>query len=201
MRTRPPAWALASLLAACSGDADSAQLERMNGLEEELRHLNQELALLRASVQMKSSAPAELPFTYKCHPPLQPYVAPSDAAVTCRAPKPSAEGVYPQCNVVFQKELSIETKDYFEFALNITPQLYALSNYKDEQDTINGTPAFRATFEAQQTALPMKMMGALIPYKDGLFAVTCYATKASFSDYEEPFRRTISNFELKQKNQ
>jgi hypothetical protein len=137
----------------------------------------------------------------QCQAPLANYVAMSDAQITCRARKPSADGVYPQCNVIFQKEGSIETKDYFEFAVDGTPQLYAINNYKDSQLEINGTPAFQATFEAQRTPLPMKMMGALLPYKDGIYALTCYATAATFSDYEEAFRRTIMSFEFKVKNQ
>lgn len=202
MTRRTAAPALLSLaLAACSGELDPAQLERINGLEEALRSVSQELALLRASAQSKAAGTAELPFRMQCHSPLAPYIAMSDAQVTCRARKASPEGLYPQCNVIFQKEGSVETKDYFEFAVDGTPQLYAVNNYKDQQTTINGTPAFQASFEAQRTPLPMKMLGALFPYKDGIYALTCYASSATFSDYEEAFRRTISSFEFKVKNQ
>jgi len=201
MTTRTaPAW-LCLAFAACSGELDPAQLERISAMEEALRSLNHEVSALRSSAQNKSAGTVELPFRLQCQAPLVSYVAMSDAQVTCRARKPSTEGLYPQCNVIFQKEVSVETKDYFEFAVDGTPQLYAVNNYKDGQIQINGTPAFQATFEAQRTPLPMKMMGALFPYKDGIYALTCYATSATFSDYEEAFRRTISSFEFKVKNQ
>lgn len=201
MRRRTAVPVLSLAIAACSGELDPAQLERINSLEEALRSVNQELSALRAGAQSKSSGPTELPFRMQCHSPLAPYVAMSDAQVTCRARKASPEGLYPQCNVIFQKEGSVETKDYFEFAVDGTPQLYAVNNYKDEQTTINGSPAFRASFETQRTPLPMKMLGALFPYKDGIYALTCYASSATFTDYEETFRRTISSFEFKVKNQ
>jgi hypothetical protein len=201
MTTRTaPAW-LSFALAACSGEPDPAQLERISTLEEALRSLNQEVTTLRNSAQLKTTGSVELPFRMQCQAPLTPYIAMSDAQVTCRARKPSPEGVYPQCSVIFQKEVSVETKDYFEFAVDGTPQLYAINNYKDGQLEINGTPAFQATFEAQRTPLPMKMVGALFPYKDGIYTLTCFASSATFGDYEEPFRRTISSFEFKVKNQ
>ena len=201
MTTRTaPAW-LCLALAACSGELDPAQLERITAMEEALRSLNQEVSTLRNAAQNKAAGTVELPFRMQCQAPLFNYIAMSDAQITCRARKPSAEGFYPQCNVIFQKEVSVETKDYFEFAVDGTPQLYALNNYKDGQLQINGTPAFQATFEAQRTPLPMKMMGALFPYKDGIYALTCYATSATFGDYEETFRRTISSFDFKVKNQ
>ena len=195
-----PAW-LGLALAACSGELEPAQLERITAMEEALRSLNQEVTNLRNGAQSKSAGTVDLPFRVKCQPPLANYIAMSDAQVTCRARKPSTEGLYPQCNVIFQKEVSVETKDYFEFAVDATPQLYAVNNYQDGQLEINGTPAFQATFEAQRTPLPMKMMGALFPYKEGIYALTCFATSATFSDYEEAFRRTISSFEFKVKNQ
>jgi|GEM_PF-6155668 len=201
MTTRTaPAW-LCLALAACSGDLDPAQLERINAVEEALRSLNQEVTSLRNTAQSKSTGVIELPFRLQCTPPLASYVSMSDAQVTCRSRKPSQEGLYPQCNVVFQKEVSVETKDYFEFAVDGTPQLYAVNNYKDGQLEINGTPAFQATFEAQRMPLPMKMVGALFPYKDGIYTLTCFATSATFGDYEDAFRRTISSFEFKVKNQ
>jgi hypothetical protein len=43
----------------------------------------------------------------------------------------------------------------------------------------------------------MKMLGTLLPYKDGIYAITCFATSATFSNYEEAFRRTISSFTFK----
>jgi hypothetical protein len=201
MTTRTaPAW-LCLAFAACSGELDPAQLERISAMEEALRSLNQEVTTLRNAAQSKSAATVELPFRLQCASPLMNYTAMTDAQVTCRSRKASPEGLYPQCNVVFQKEVSVETKDYFEFAVDGTPQLYAVNNYKDGQLEINGTPAFQATFEAQRTPLPMKMMGALFPYKDGIYALTCFATSATFGDYEEAFRRTISSFEFKVKNQ
>lgn len=201
MTTRTALAWLSLALAACSGELDPAQLERITAMEEALRSLNQELTTLKNTAQTKTTGAVELPFRMQCQAPLMGYIAMSDAQVTCRARKPSAEGLYPQCNVIFQKEVSVETKDYFEFAVDGTPQLYAINNYKDGQLEINGTPAFQATFEAQRTPLPMKMMGALLPYKDGIYALTCFATAASFSDYEEAFRGTIASFEFKVKNQ
>ena len=194
-----PAWLC--LLAACSGDLDPAQLERINSLEETVRSLNQEVTTLRNAQSKTPGGQVELPFRMECQAPLAHYVSMSDAQVTCRARKPSQEGLYPQCSVVFQKEVSVETKDYFEFAVDGTPQLYAINNYKDGQLEINGTPAFQATFEAQRSPLPMKMMGALFPHKGGIYALTCFATSATFSDYEEAFRRTIGSFDFKVKNQ
>jgi hypothetical protein len=201
MTTRTaPAW-LSLALAACSGELDPAQLERISSLEETVRSLNQEVTTLRNSAQIKTTGAVELPFRMQCQAPLAPYIAMNDAQVTCRARKPSPEGIYPQCSVVFQKEVSVETKDYFEFAVDGTPQLYAINNYKDGQIEINGASAFQATFEAQRTPLPMKMVGALFPYKDGIYTLTCFASSATFGDYEEPFRRTISSFQFKVKNQ
>jgi hypothetical protein len=43
----------------------------------------------------------------------------------------------------------------------------------------------------------MKMLGTLLPYKDGIYAITCFATSATFQTYEEAFRRTIGSFAFK----
>lgn len=197
MTTRTAATVLGLVLAACSGEPERAQLERIDALEEALRGLRQELAALQN--KGTGTTPADFPFRITCQPPLHGYLAQGDAHVTCRSGKASPEGLYPQCNVIFQKEMSVQTKDYFEFATNGTPQLYVVNNYKDEQTQINGVPAFQATFEALRTPLPMKMVGALFPYNEGIFAVTCFAPSATFSDYEEPFRRTINSFQFKNK--
>jgi hypothetical protein len=199
MTTRTTAAGLLGLLlAACSGDL-AAERERVDALEDKLRNLSQEVTSLRQSAQAKAAGVIEFPYYLKCQPPLQGYIAVSDAQATCRAVRPSPEGLYPQCNVFFQKEASIETKDYFEYTVNGTPQLYSVTNYKDEQTKINDVPAFQATFEAQRAPLPMKMLGALIPHDDGLYTITCFATVATFGDYEEAFRRTISSFEFRKK--
>ena len=185
--------------AACSGGADPALTQRVSDLEEELRTTNRELKAMKASAADNTH---ELPFRFSCEAPLHNYYSPNEATLlTCRAAKPSPEGLYPQCNVMFQKEVTVDTKDYFELAVNRTPMLYAINNYSTQQTKIHETPAFESTFEAQQTALPMKMMGALLPYKDGLYVVTCFATAATFSTYEEAFRRSITSLDFKVKNQ
>jgi len=191
------ALALTCSVTACNPGTDPATLERIEALEHELRTVNREVASLRSNAEM-SAKQAELPFRFRCESPLGLYVNQSEALLTCRAYRPSPEGLFPQCNVIFQKEGSVETKDYFEFVANGTPQLYAITAFEDEPTKLNGQDGFQATFETQRTPLPMKMMGTLIPYKDGIYAITCFATSASFSEYEEAFRRTISTFQLKQ---
>jgi hypothetical protein len=185
------------LLAACGGGADPALSQRISDLEEELRTVNRELKTLKTAAE---STP-ELPFRFSCEAPLHNYYSQNDAILTCRAAKPSPEGIYPQCNIRFQKEGTVDTKDYFELAVNSTPMLYTINNYSTQQTKINGAPAFESSFEAQHTALPMKMMGALLPYQDGLYVVTCFATTATFPTYQEAFRRSLSSFDFKLKSQ
>ena len=43
------------------------------------------------------------------------------------------------------------------------------------------------------------MTGALVPYNDGLYAVTCFSSAPLWSEYEAPFKKTIGSFTLKQK--
>jgi hypothetical protein len=191
---------LACWLPACGGDAErTAQSERIATLEQQVRQLVDNVAALQSATaaQTKSSTPVSSPapaFRVACP---QPWLihAPLGAALwSCRAPEPTPQGLYAQCNVVFQPQVAIETKNYFELALNASPQLFEVKNLKDKPAKINGADGFEATFEADPKPVPLTMMSALMPHAEATYAVTCFAPSAAFDRYTKAFRQIIDTF-------
>lgn len=196
---------------ACGRDAERA---RLAVLEQEVKELGTQLAALEKldarlgalekAVATKLAAPEPMP----AKPPDHPFkltcpapflrVDPAGAALwTCRASAPTAEGLLPQCNVVFQPQVSIEVKDYFEFTLNNTPQLFSAMNYQRKDVKIRNEQGWEATFEAQLAPVPLKAVGVLMPRAEATYAVTCFAPKRSFAEHEPTFRKVIESFEFK----
>jgi len=188
---------LACSFSACAGGAErAAQSARIEALEQEVRRLAESLAALKApaaAVSQPAKSPAQA-FNVACPQPWLPHTPLGATLWSCRAPEPTRQGLYPQCNVSFQPQIAIETKNYFEFALNAAPQLLEVQNFKDKPTKINGADAFEATFEADPKPVPLKMMSALLPHGELTYAITCFAPSASFADYADGFRKIIDTF-------
>jgi hypothetical protein len=189
--------ALTGGVAACSSER-----ERLDALEHEVNQLREQLAKLKATSDPEPPSapePAEprLPFKLSCPTPLRRYAALGNSLWTCRSSKPSPEGVYPQCNVVFQPQVAIEPRDYFEFALSATPQLTATQNFRSQPVQVNGAPSFEASFDVVPSSAPLKLLGRLMPQGEITYAVTCSAPASSYANYERAFRQIVDSFEWK----
>jgi hypothetical protein len=178
------------MLAACGHDAENAaQSARILLLEQEVRRLGASVSALHAGAAAKPSLPPSAagqskPFTIECpqpwllHPPL------GATLWNCRSPKPTPEGLYPQCSIVVQPQVAIETQNYFEFAWNASPQLQQVKNIKDRPIKIKDHDGFEATYESEPKPVPMKMRSVLIPHGEQVYAVTCFAPSVSFDNYD-----------------
>jgi hypothetical protein len=196
-------WTLLVLpLLGCDNSGEHAALTvRIATLEHELWKVGDQVTALKAAAPAadKSAAPSHAPsrpFRVQC---LQPWVqhAPLGAALwSCRAPSPTPQGMYAQCNIVFQPQVEIETKNYFELALNAAPPYFEIKNVKDAHTTLNGADAFEATFDADPKPVPLKAMSALLPHGEGTFAITCVAPAASYDSYTKAFRQILDTFKF-----
>jgi hypothetical protein len=191
---------LACGLSACGGDAErAAQSARLATLEQEVRQLGDSVAALKTAAPAHdkpapvAGSPA-LAFRVACPQPWSIHLPLGAALWSCRAPEPAPQGLYAQCNVVFQPQLAIETKNYFEFALNASPPLLEVKNLKDKPTKINGADGFEATFEADPKPVPLKMLSALMPHGEATYAITCFAPSAAFDTYSKAFRQIIDTF-------
>jgi hypothetical protein len=205
-RARTVAWSIVlGALAGCTGnDAErAAEAARLATLEHEVRRLGGDIAALKSAAPAQHNNPAPEPpqsstlskaFRVACPQPWLLHTPLGATLWSCRAPLPTAEGLYPQCSVVFQPQVAIETKNYFEFALNAAPQLLAVKNLKDKSVKINGADGFEATFEVDPKPVPLKMMSALMPHLEVTYAVTCFAPSASFDKHAQAFRKIIDTF-------
>ena len=115
---------------------------------------------------------------------------------TCHSPAATPEGYYPQCSIVVQPQEAIETKSYFEFAWNASPELRALKNVKDKHTKLNDADAFEATSEADAKPLPLKLLSVLLPHGEGTYAITCAAPSTSFELYQPAFRKIVDSFKF-----
>jgi hypothetical protein len=188
---------LACSLSACGGGAErAAQSARIEALEQEVRRLGDSLSALKAPAPAapQPAKPPALAFNVACPQPWLIHTPLGATLWSCRAPEPTPQGLYPQCSVSLQPQVAIETKNYFEFALNAAPQLLAVQNLKDTPTKINGADAFEATFEAEPKPVPLKMMSALLPHGEATYAITCFAPSATFADYTKGFRKIIDTF-------
>jgi hypothetical protein len=190
--------ALACWSTACGGGAErAAQSARLETLEREVRRLGETVAALKtpaAAAAPQPTKPPALAFNVACPQPWVPHTPLGATLWNCRAPEPTPQGLYPQCHVTLQAQIAIETKTYFEFALNAAPQLLEVRNFKDSRSKINGADAFEATFEADPKPVPMKMMSALLPHGETTYAITCFAPSATFAEYSKAFRKIIDTF-------
>jgi hypothetical protein len=186
-------------LTACGGDVDRAvQSARFAALEQEVRRLRDNVAELKAAPSKPATPPVASapvhPFKIKCPQPWLLHTPLGATLWNCRAPEPTPQGLYPQCHVTFQPQVAIETKNYFEFALNAAPQLLEVKNLKDKSTKLNGADGFEATFEAEPKPIPLKMTSALMPHGVATYAVTCFAPSAAFDNYTKAFRQIIDTF-------
>jgi hypothetical protein len=185
------------VLGACSGDAErAAQGARLAALEADVRKLEEHVKALKAPPPAAPAAEdaAKKAFKVSCLPPWLPHAALGATLWACRSPAPSPEGFYPQCSVVTQPQLEIETKSYFEFAYSGAPQLRAITNVHDQHIQVNGADAFEATFEDDPKTIPLKMLSVLFPHGEATYAITCFAPRASFDSYQAAFRKIIESF-------
>lgn len=198
------AWlvSLGSWLPACGGDTErAAQSARIAAVEQEVRRLSEEIATLKSAAptqpkpaaSQSASAPVQ-PFKLACPQPWVLHMPLGAALWSCRAPEPTPQGLYAQCHVVSQPQVAIETKNYFELALNAAPQLLEVKNLKDKPTKLNGADAFEATFEADPKLVPLKMLSALVPHGEMTYTVTCFAPSAAFDNYTNAFRQIIDRF-------
>jgi hypothetical protein len=183
--------------AACNGER-----ERLDALEHEVNQLSEQLAKLKAtSAPEPPSAPEpaepRLPFKLSCPTPLRGYAVLGSSLWTCRSSLPSPEGVYPQCNVVFQPQVAIEPRDYFEFALSATTPLTATQNFRSQPVQVNGAPSFEVSFDVVPSSAPLRLLGRLMPQGEIAYAVTCSAPASSYANYEQVFRQVVDSFEWK----
>ena len=188
---------LAWSLLACNSREQAELNVRMANLEHQLLRAGDQINALKAAAPAPApTAGPRHPFRVQC---LQPWVqhAPLGSALwSCRAPSPTPQGMYAQCNVVFQPQVEIETKNYFELALNAVPPYFEIKNVRDTHTTLNGTDAFEATFDADPKPLPLKAMSALLPHGEGTFAITCVAPSASYDSYSKGFRQILDTFKF-----
>jgi hypothetical protein len=190
-------WALGfgGLLSACGGRAEqAAQRARMEQLELEVRKLGDALALSKPD---SASGMPDFPFVLVCPQPWHLHTPLGASLWTCRANGATTDGIYPQCSVSFQPQVAIETKDYFEFALNSAPLLREVKNMKDQPTKLNGADAFEATFEAELKPVAMSSLSMLVPHKESTFAIGCFAPSAVFESYVPAFRKIIDSFKFK----
>jgi hypothetical protein len=189
-------------LSACGGAGDAeraAQSARLATLEQEVQRLGARLAALTSVAPAPSqpvpppSSPAKA-FSIACPQPWQLHIPLGASLWSCRAPLPTADGLYAQCNVVAQPQFAIETKNYFEFALNAVPQLHEVRSFADKPTKIGEAEGFEATFEADPKPVPLKLMSALMPHGETTYAITCSAPRASFDKYGAGFRQIIDTF-------
>jgi len=192
--------ALASCLLACgTGTEGAAQSARLVLLEQEVRKLAESVAAQQPPPPAQPELPVARELAFKLDCP-QPWLVnpPLGAALwTCQAPEPTPQGMYPQCSVTVQPHAAIETKSYFEYAMNASPQLLMVKNLTDKRVAINGADAFEASFEADPKPIPLKMIGALLPREQLAYTVTCFAPSAEFAGHAKAFRRIIDSFAFK----
>ena len=195
---------LAGLPACGKGTEGAAQSARIAMLEQEVRRLGDKVAALEPAAHGQGAAAAPQPasapdkvFSLNCPQPWMLQPPPANTLWNCRAPAPTPEGLYPQCSVVVQPQVAIETKTYFEFALNTTPQFFEVKNVKDTRVKLNGADAFEATCDADPKPVPLKMMSALLPHNETTYVVTCFAPSATFANYSKAFRQIIDTFAFK----
>jgi len=201
---RTMAWLLmlgcASSACGGAGDAErAAQSARLETLEQEVHRLGVRLAALTSAAPAPSqpaaapSAPAKA-FSIACPQPWHLHIPLGASLWSCRAPLPTADGLYPQCNVVVQPQFAIETKNYFEFALNAVPQLHEVRSFADKPTKIGEAEGFEATFEADPKPAPLKLTSVLLPHGETTYAITCSAPRGSFDKYSKGFRQIIDTF-------
>jgi hypothetical protein len=182
---------------ACGGDdTERAALSaRLAGLQEEVRRLGETVTALKANAKPPTAAGPQAPvFKLTCPQPWIMQIPVGASLWTCRSPTATPQGVYPQCSVIVQPQISIETKDYFEFATQAAPQLREIKDFKDKHTKLNAADSFEATFTAELTPVAQTMLGALIPHGETTYAVTCAAPSAEFTRYTAAFRRIIDTF-------
>ena len=183
-------------VAGCAGDR-----ERLDVLEHEVNQLREQVAKLKAVAAPEPPTAPEadrpLPFKLACPQPLQRYALLGSSLWTCRSPVSSPEGLYPQCNVVFQPQVAIEPRDYFEYALSAAPQLHATQSFQSKPAEVHGAPSFEGSFDAQLNPVPLKALGRLMPQRDITYAVTCIAPASVYANYEPAFRQILDSFEWK----
>jgi hypothetical protein len=187
--------AVGCFVASCGGDAErAAQRARLEQLEQEVRKLGD------AQASRKPSSPSgmrEFPFELTCPQPWHLHTPLGAALWICRANAPTTDDVYPQCSVTFQPQVAIETKEYFEFALNSAPILREVKNLKDTPTKVNGATAFEATFDADFEPVAMQSLAVLVPHEESTFAVACFAPREVFESYVPAFRKIIGSFEFR----
>jgi hypothetical protein len=200
-RARMAVGGLALALHGCGGgDAErAAQAARIDSLEQTVNRLSEQLkyGTQPKSTAQHGSASAASSFKLACPQPWLQHAPLGASLWSCRAPAAAPEGLYPMCSVVFLPQHEIETKGYFEYSLNATPQLREIKGLKDQRTKIKTNDAFESTFEADLKPVPLKMQSALIPRGEMSFVVTCFAPSGSFDAYAKAFRQIIDSFEFR----
>jgi hypothetical protein len=182
---------------ACSagcGDGGGAERAALNARIDALEQQVRRLSTARAAQEAPAGAVPKHPFKVACP---QPWVLHTPLGATlwsCRSPSATPEGLYPQCSVTVQPQAAIETRGYFEFAMNAAPPLRAAENLQDRPVTLRGTQAFEATFEASAAPVPLKLLSVLLPHRENTYAITCSAPRASHDALVPAFRRIIDSF-------
>ena len=185
-------WMVAVGLAGCGGGAERAAMNgRIEQLELEVKKLGDQLAL-----QSSKSDMPDFPFDLTCPQPWHLHTPLGASLWTCRADAATTDDVYPQCSISFQPQIAIETKEYFEFALNSASLLREVKNLKDSPTKVNGAAAFEATFDAELKPVAVRSLSVLLPHKESTFALSCFAPSAVFDSYVPAFRKIIDSFKF-----
>jgi hypothetical protein len=96
--------------------------------------------------------------------------------------------------VTFQPQAAIETRSYFEFALNAAPPLRELKNIAEKRVKLRDVEAFEAMFEASGAPVPLKLLSVLVPHRENTYAITCSAPSSVFDKQVAGFRQVIDSF-------
>jgi hypothetical protein len=183
------------LCVACGDTSEAeraAQNARIDSLEFQLQQLRAAMKADAGLADAHESRPKH-PFKVACPQPWVLHTPLGGTLWTCRNPA-AFEGLYPQCSVTFQPQAAIETRSYFEFALNAAPPLRELKNIADKRVKLRGLESFEATFESSSAPLPLKLLSVLVPYRESTYAITCSAPSSVFDKQVAGFRQVIDSF-------
>jgi hypothetical protein len=192
------ALAQVAALSACGHDAENAaQSARIATLEDDVKRLRDNLNALNSGATGKPATPPTAannkPFSIECPQPWLLHTPLGATLWSCRSPTATPDGFYPQCSIVEQPQSSIELLNYFEFATNASPQLRQVKNLKDKPIKIKDRDGFEGVYEADPKPVPLKMRSVLIPHREQVYAVTCFAPASSCDSFHAKALQKITS--------
>jgi hypothetical protein len=187
-----------ALLAAC---ADDETRTRIDALETKVQQLSQEFdsrAPARDAERASANAKEAATFDIVCPPPWQALGPAGDAVWTCRADRPAANGMWPNCNVtVGQAEPDARPKEILEGELAAIPQLRAARRLSARDTTLASLRAYEAIYEHDLLPTPLRVLATISLLSDRAYGISCSAPPETFAVAEPIFRRITASFRFK----